>query len=57
MNPIDGIESGEFVSRCHRPPACPFWRPILAAWIKWGGVTFWVLAAWRLVRFVDGVFQ
>lgn len=57
MNPIDGIESGEFLSRCHRPPACPFWRPILAAWIKWGGIVFWCLLAWRLVRFVDGVFQ
>ena|GEM_PF-4350202 len=57
MNPIDGIESGEFLARCHRPPDCPFWRPILRSWLLLGGGVFWTLLAWRAARFVAGVFQ
>lgn len=55
--PDDGIESGNFLARCHQPPAGPFWKPILKCWLLAGGITFWMLVAWRLVRFIDGVFQ
>ena len=57
MNPIDGIESGNFLERYHLPPAAPFWRPIFQSWLIWGGGVFWCLVAWRVVRFVARVFQ
>ncbi len=56
MNPIDGIESGNFLARLHKPEG-PFWRPILRSWLLLGGGVFWTLLAWRAARFVAGVFQ
>ena len=52
----DGIESGDFLSKLHKPKG-PFWKPIFKTWLLAGGITFWILLAWRLVRFIDGVFQ
>ena len=53
----DGIESGDFLERLHRPPDGPFWRPIFRLWLTWGGGVFWVLLAWRLVRLVEAVLR
>lgn len=51
----DGIQSGDFLERLHRPPDGPFWRPIFRSWLLAGGTLFWLLIAWRVVRFVAGV--
>ena len=52
----DGIQSGDFLEWLHRPPDGPFWRPIFRSWLLAGGTLFWLLIAWRLVRFLDSVF-
>ena len=50
----DGIQSGDFLERLQGTQR-PFWRPIFRSWLVWGGGVFWALLAWRVVRFVAGV--
>lgn len=51
----DGIQSGDFLERLQGTQR-PFWRPIFRSWLLAGGTLFWLLIAWRLVRFLDSVF-
>ena len=53
----DGIQSGDFLERMHRPPDRPFWLPIFRSWLVWGGGVFWCLVAWRVVRLVEAVLR